>query len=168
MSERKDAPAPIDDAGLRLRMRGEERRIASQHDQLDELCAAVSTRIDREGALASLGSFLRLVAALDAHMTLEEEIYFPALHGLRAGIGAELESLIAGHRSLRSDAAEIRKMLWSDERQNARFAIDRLAKSISKHELREEALIARVMHPSTVDSGTADSDSTQGRGRERV
>jgi len=132
------------DGGLRLRMRGEETRISSQHERLDELCREVYMRIEKDGAALAINDFLLFVTALDAHMTVEEDIYFPALHGLREDAGEELAKLVAEHETLREGADEIRLLLKAGDRDGARLALDSLAREISRHEQAEEDLIARI------------------------
>jgi hypothetical protein len=133
-----------EDGGLRLRMRSEEQRITSQHERLDELCREVYTRIDKDGAALAINDFLLFMTALDAHMTVEEDIYFPALHGLCADAGDELTTLVGEHSELRQGADEIRLCLKSGDREGARLGLDRLARQISEHEQAEEDLIARI------------------------
>jgi hypothetical protein len=132
------------DAGLRLRMRGEERRITSQHEQLDGLCREVYARIDKDGAGDSLQEYTLFMTALDAHMTVEEDIYFPALHGLCADAGPDLANLVEEHDELRGEATEVRIRLEAHDREGARRSLDRLARHVSDHELAEEDLIARI------------------------
>jgi hemerythrin superfamily protein len=132
------------DIGLRLRMRGEERRISSQHQRLDELCREVYARIDKDGAMPAIEDYALFMTALDAHMSVEEDIYFPALHGLRGDAGPELARLVGEHAELRADAAEIRDRLQANDREGARLCLDRLARRVSEHELAEEDLIARI------------------------
>jgi hypothetical protein len=132
------------DAGLRLRMRGEERRITSQHARLDELCGEVHARLDEDGAVKAVGEFALFAAALDAHMTVEEDIYFPALHGLRPDSGEELTGFVRDHAQLREALGAIRERLEANDGDRARESLDRLAQDISRHELAEEALIARI------------------------
>lgn len=146
------------DSGLRLRMRGEERRITSQHEQLDVLCRDVYARIDKYGAAPAIGDFLLFMTALDAHMTVEEEIYFPALHGLRADAGGELSERVAEHVELRTDASAISELLKAGDRDGARLALDRLARRISKHEVAEEELIARITEGPVTDFGHSSLD----------
>jgi iron-sulfur cluster repair protein YtfE (RIC family) len=126
-------------------MRSEERRIASQHERLDDLVGAVYKRIEGGGgASAALDDFRLFVTALEAHMAVEEEIYFPALHGLRADVGPELTDLVAEHGALREASEEIRALLEADEAEPACAALDRLVSRVSSHELAEEELIARI------------------------
>ena len=101
----QEAHLRASDAGLRMRMRSEERRIESQHERLDELCCDVYAQIDASGARHAINDFLLFVAALDAHMTVEEDIYFPALHGLRPDSGDALASLVSEHDGLRRSVA---------------------------------------------------------------
>jgi hemerythrin superfamily protein len=125
-------------------MRGEEQRISSQHERLDELCRQVYMRIDKDGPSLAINDFLLFVTALDAHMTVEEDIFFPALHGLCEEAGEELTALVAEHGDLRQGAEQIRILLKAKHRDGARLALDRLARQISKHEQAEEDLIARI------------------------
>lgn len=132
------------DAGLRLRMRSEERRISSQHERLDALCQDVYTRIDEAGPTRARADFEIFVTALDAHMTVEEDIYFPAIHGLRAETGEELSHLVEAHGALRRAAEEIARRLEEGDREGARSGLDQLASAVSQHEREEEDLLARI------------------------
>ena len=152
--ERGDSSvAPTADAGLRLRMRGEERRITSQHEKLDELCREVYTRIDKDGATKAMGDFLLFATALDAHMTVEEDIYFPALHGLRPDAGEELTRLVEEHARLRRMTDRVKGSLKRGDRETAKLALDELARQVSVHESEEEDLIVRINEGPVLDDG---------------
>jgi hemerythrin superfamily protein len=144
MAEKSEPHGGVLDGGLRLRMRSEERRIESQHEQLDDLCRDVYSRIDKDGAKLAINDFLLFVTALDAHMKVEEDIYFPALHGLREDAGRELAALVAEHVDLRQEADVVRTRLKENDQAGARIALDHLARQISEHERSEENLIARI------------------------
>jgi hemerythrin-like domain-containing protein len=146
-------PVGSDEAGLRMRMRGEERRITSQHEKLDVFCREVYTRIDKDGAQLAINDFLLFSAALDAHMTVEEDIYFPALHGLRPDIGDELAGLVAEHDELRVGLDEVRRALKRDDGPQARVALDQLARRVSAHEIAEEDLIALINEAPALEEG---------------
>jgi hemerythrin superfamily protein len=130
--------------GLRMQMRGEERRIESQHEHLDSLCQELYWRIDKDGPTYAIGEFLLFITALDAHMTMEEDVFFPALYGLRADLGSDFEALIKEHGEFRVAAAEIKEKLRANDRDGARVALDLLARRISEHERIEEDLLARI------------------------
>lgn len=132
------------DPGLKLRMRGEERRISSQHQQLEELFERVLASVRRGGPRKGVSDFLLFATALEAHMSVEEDIYFPALHGLRGDIGGELESLMGDHVRFRRRLEEVREILATNDPSASRRALDELAADVDQHEEAEEALIARI------------------------
>lgn len=132
------------DEEFRLRMLGEERRIASQHEKLDVLCREVFIAIEKHGPSLAASDYLLFMTALDAHMTVEEEIYFPALHGLSADSAEEFAALVDEHDELRRGADDVRICLNAKDRVGACLALDRLARQISAHEKVEEDLIARI------------------------
>jgi Hemerythrin HHE cation binding domain len=134
----------VEDAGLKLRMRGEERRISSQHRQLEELFAEVLASLQNGGVRKGISDFLLFSTALEAHMSVEEDIYFPALHGLRSDVGPELEALMNDHQGLRAKVARIREMLTQEDKRLGLEALDELAADIGQHEGQEEELIARI------------------------
>jgi hypothetical protein len=131
-------------AGLRTQMRGEERRIESQHERLDSLCQELYWRIDKDGPTHAIGECLLFITALDAHMTMEEDVVFPAFYGLRAELGPEFEALDDEHAEFRVEADKIKDKLRANDREGVRMALDLLARRISEHERVEEELLARI------------------------
>jgi len=129
---------------LRSQMRGEERRIESQHQRLDSLCRELYWRIDKDGPTHAISEFLLFITALDAHMTMEEDVFFPVLYGMRADLGPEFEALVDEHAEFRIEAAEIKDRLQANDREGARVALELLARRISVHERVEEELLARI------------------------
>ena len=133
-----------DDQGLRMRMRGEERRISSQHKQLGDLFDRILASVDGGGPRVALGEFLLFSTALEAHMAVEEDIYFPALYGLRNDVGEELAGLVAEHVRIRGELPIVQKRLKGGSEAHARRALDDLAKLVDRHEKQEENLLARI------------------------
>jgi iron-sulfur cluster repair protein YtfE (RIC family) len=132
------------DAGLKLRMRGEERRISSQHRQLEELFDRVMESVRVGGTHKAVNDFLLFSTALEAHMSVEEDIYFPALHGLRNDVGDELGDLVDEHQRLREKLADLRLSLAKEDEKEGRAALGELANDVDRHEHTEEKLIARI------------------------
>ena len=132
------------DAGLQLRLPGEQRRIHSQHNQLDTLLGIVFQSLDRGSIHMASQAFLRFADAFEAHMEVEESLYFPALHGLRPEIDPELTVLIEEHRSMRADVAAARTLLAGGDRESVRPRLEQLALDISRHEEAEEDLISVI------------------------
>jgi len=134
-------------------MRSEERRITSQHEKLDELCRDVYRCIDKDGPTKAMGDFLLFATALDAHMTVEEDIYFPALHGLRPDAGEELTRLVGEHAQLRQMSERVKGLLKQGDREGAKLGLDQLAREVSAHEAEEEELIVRINEGPVLDDG---------------
>jgi len=133
-----------DDKGLRMRMRGEERRISSQHKQLGDLFDRVRASMDGGGPRVAANDFLLFSTALEAHMAVEEDIYFPALHGLRDDVGDELVELVSEHVRIRGGLSRVQKRLSGESRVDAQQALDDLASLVGRHEKQEEDLLARI------------------------
>lgn len=144
MTRKVDDHNLSDDRGLRIRMRSEERRISSQHRQLGDLFERVVASIEADGPRRAVGDFLLFTTALEAHLSVEEEIYFPALHGLRNDVGGELVGLVAEHGEIRAAIPHVQDRLATDDRALAREALDGLADRVQRHEQAEESLLARI------------------------
>ncbi|MCR9096097.1 MAG: hemerythrin domain-containing protein [bacterium] len=139
----------LGDAGERLRMRSHERRIEGQHARLDEFAHDVydtlqKSALDKEGIAAALEDFRLYETALEAHMSLEEDVTFPRLHGLRPDLGERLTTLIREHDRLREEVEGIKAQLGKGDRSGARFALEAFARRLDRHEASEEELMARV------------------------
>ena len=131
-------------SGLKLRLRSEERRIESQHQRLDILCRDVYSALDKNGPHAAINDFLLYEAAVEAHMTIEEETYFPAIHGLRTDLGSELSDLVQDHVAIRMGLKEIKAHLKSNSTSPAMLSLEALGRQFYTHEINEEELFARV------------------------
>lgn len=143
-SDARQAQAAPDDAGLRLRMRGEEHRIHAQHEKLDVWCREIYALLGKNGARSAMNDFLLFQQAFEAHMTVEEEVYFPAFHGLRADLADELADLVTDHVDLRTGLAAVKAALKAGQADVAGRALEGLARSIDRHESDEEEMIARI------------------------
>ena len=130
--------------GLQLRMRGEARRISSQHRQLDVLYGRVLAALARASASEARDALDRFVDAWEAHTDLEDKLYFPALRGLRPAVGPGLAALSAEHRRLRETLAGIEADLAAGRLAAAGEALAHLVGEIASHEEREEALLAEL------------------------
>lgn len=150
---------PGGDVGARHRMRYEELRISRQHDQLNSLFAAVLGSLYRDAVHNARDAFVRFADALEAHLSLEDRLYFPALHGLRPDLERALATLGEEHAALRARMNVIRALLASGERETSRERLDEFANLLSDHEAREEELISRAnVSTATAPQGGADGD----------
>lgn len=130
--------------GLRLRVNLEARRISSQHRQLDALYAAVAQALEAGEANGAKESFARFWDALDAHFTLEDRLYFPALHGLRQELEGELAQLVREHREFRRDLEHLKARIDGGDLSSCGALLEQLAVALAAHELREEQLVERL------------------------
>ena len=88
--------------GLRLRVAIEQRRISSQHRQLDEIYALVVTALTEQPLPEARQAFQRFRDAWEAHTSLEDGFYFPALHGLHPEIEPRLAVFAREHAGFRA------------------------------------------------------------------
>lgn len=141
------SPSDHEQPGLRLRLAHEARRIATQHAYLDALEATTRRALER-GTAHEIAEALRgFEGALASHFALEEQVHFPALHGLHADLGDEIGALERDHDDFHATLGEMRSDVAAAAGDGvrdgvvARFAA--LGAALRAHESREEALFAR-------------------------
>jgi hypothetical protein len=138
----------FDQPGLRLRMGHEARRISSQHRQLDSLFALVADAVRRGAPREARDAFVRFADALDAHVSLEDELYFPALRGLQPALAGDLTVLEQEHRIFREQTDELRRLFDaafdSEGLARCEAPLERLVCAVEDHEGREELLVAQI------------------------
>jgi len=132
-----------DQPGLRLRLAQEVRRVSSQHRQLDALHGLVARALERRAPAQARTAFARFRDALDAHMSLEDELFFPALHGLRPALEADLAELVRDHRRFRRSLEALARAFDDGDAAACAKGLASFAAAFSEHEQREERLIAR-------------------------
>jgi len=135
-----------DQPGLRLRLAHEARRIATQHGYLDALEATTLLSLERGDPSEMRHALHGFHGSLDAHFTLEEQVHFPALHGLRPDFGPELDELIREHGRFRTELHRIEAALHgtASGAAEALAAFREVAAGLGRHEEREERLLGRA------------------------
>ena len=126
-------------------------RLSAQHRQLDEFFATVMSALERGSLVTARAVFVRFRDALDAHVTLEDRVFFPALRGLHPRITSELVRLVEDHESFRRDLDELSDLLAKGSGEEFADAFDCLAVTFSQHEEREEGLMTRLGRQSADD-----------------
>jgi mono/diheme cytochrome c family protein len=132
-------PDPLEQRGLTLRLGPEHRRISSQHRQLDALHGSVAAALAAGSLPDARSALLRFRGAWDAHTSLEDGFYFPALRGLRPALAPSLAALSDEHLRFRGALDEIERLLAGDHLAASAAALDALVADIASHEQREEA-----------------------------
>jgi hypothetical protein len=131
-------------AGLRSRLRRAVQRVEEQHRALREVAGA----LDRAFAAGSReevdGWLTRMRDGLTAHFELEEEVVFPALHGLDPATRAEIAQLERDHGRF---VAKLDALLARapDGAALAAANLKGLRERLAAHELREEHLLAQAL-----------------------
>lgn len=131
------------ESGAELWLRREAQRVASQHRQLDEFQRVVEDALARGDLAEAQRTLARFCEALDAHFSLEEEFYFPALHSRSQELRAERAELAREHDSLRAGFSDATVALESGDRAATAVALAAWFPRLSAHERREEALLAQ-------------------------
>jgi nucleotide-binding universal stress UspA family protein len=132
------------DTGLRYRVKRAARQIASQHRHIRSTVDAI-----REAAANGAGRDLRtaltgLQNAVDAHFSLEEDVFFPAIHGLHPEYAGVMEALGRDHVRFVSELRGIADGLELSDLARFASAFEAFANSLAAHEVREEELVGAV------------------------
>ncbi len=128
-------------AGLAMRVRREALRIAAQHHQLDQFHAVFEDALARRDLTSARVAFARFADALEAHFSLEEEFYFPALHGHRRDLTGELAQLTREHAALRGGVAQLTSELAGSDFAACELELAAWTAQLLSHERHEEALL---------------------------
>jgi hypothetical protein len=124
--------------GLALRVQRGRRTISAQHRQLDHFYLRVASALEAARIETARAAFARFSDALEAHLALEDGLYFPALRGLRPELAEHLDRLEDEHQRLRERLGRVARGALDRER------LEGLADELADHEGREEALLASL------------------------
>jgi iron-sulfur cluster repair protein YtfE (RIC family) len=127
-----------DQPGLRLRLTHEARRIATQHAYLDALAATTRRAVERGDEGEAREALRGFRGALESHFALEEQLHFPALHGLHPALGDELAALVREHGEFR---AALERLEQEPVGASGIPGLEALFASLRRHEDREERLL---------------------------
>lgn len=132
------------EAGLRFRLRRAAKQIGEQHRQIE------GVRLDLEAALgagarADLEALLaRFREAIGAHFALEEDVFFPALHGLHPDRSEQLERLSSEHAIFRDMLEGLGRRFDGQALEGFGASFQELVKSLAVHETQEEQLVREL------------------------
>ena len=120
-------------------------RVAVEHLRLESLFAETLEELHKgpEGCAAQ-DAFLQLRDQLEAHVTREERLYFPALRSLRPAHRQALATLVAAHRGFRSRLAEIEASLAGRALESAARGLESLSGLFAAHEAAEERMLHQI------------------------
>ena len=134
------------ETGLRHRLRRAVRQMSKQHEHLRALHRALAEAI-AIGRVAEVRECVdRLRTAIAAHFSLEDGVFFPAVHGLRPETARELNALAREHGEYLEALARLNDGLAATTLDIFESGYRALSQSIAEHERREERLIASLAH----------------------
>ncbi len=112
-----------------------------EHSELDGLVREVEARMGR-GSLAKTSQALEeLEAALDAHFTVEERVYFPLIEKLSPERHTSIQAAREDHLRISELLDELRDLVECGELTAARRALAKLLDRFRDHEIQEAKLI---------------------------
>lgn len=129
--------------GLLYRVKRASRQIAEQHAHLSEILRGFEPLLERGDGGAVRELFQRYRGALDAHFSLEEAVFFPALHGLHPERSADLEALSAEHQEFLGKLARLSEGLEADL-EGFRRGLRAISSEFATHESREEKVVRQA------------------------
>ena len=116
-------------------------KIATQHRLIDSLIGNLAAALDN-GALAEAEDRgLRLMRAIEAHFTLEEDHYFPRAEAARAELADKLQVLRAEHVVLGRGLDQTVQHISDGTIDQARAAFADFNSAFLRHEREELALL---------------------------
>jgi hemerythrin-like domain-containing protein len=128
-------------SGLRYRIRRAARQISEQHRHMNELLREINEAL-AEGARERLMDLLvRYRGAMDAHFTLEDSVFFPALHGLHPKHADELDLLSHEHQGFAVELGRLRRFLEEGRLDAFSKTLQDFVNDVTRHEAREERLV---------------------------
>jgi len=121
---------------------GQLSRWWQEHSELDQLIEALVEACGGSSSAAASAALEDLSEALEGHLTVEEEVYFPLVEHLRPELEPVLKGVRLAHGVLRSQVDQLREQLAGDERTEANRLLGSLLELFRSHEAIEGQLIA--------------------------
>ena len=151
MAERRDPRSPgvrpdhaglLNEPGLVLRMSSGTRRIFGQHRQLEDFSGMVASSLAGGSLRSTRLAFTRFRDALEAHITVEDQMFFPAVRGMRPGLDADLAQLVLEHARFREHLEELHELLAKGSAEAFGESFGDFRADFAQHEAREEQIIS--------------------------
>ena len=133
--------------GVAYRLRRGVRHISNQHRQLDVMVDSVFDALEAHMPRAAAVAFQRFRDALEAHFSLEESLYFPALGGVVPELRDKLGSFVADHMELRGHLDGVDAALDAGALDRAAQVLEELTRALADHEAQEERTLAHLRPP---------------------
>lgn len=130
--------------GLIFRVRRSARRLADQHRHLRELIPEFERAVELADSAALRSMISRYRVGVVAHFNLEDQVFFPALHGLRSDQTPALDRLSREHEGFLRRLTELRELLTAATVEAFAEGFRKLLTDLGAHEKQEEQLVREV------------------------
>jgi hypothetical protein len=132
-------------AAVRAHAARRGRQTSDQHRLLEDAFDRVSLAFSKASLNETRNSYLQLRAALEAHIALEDQVFFPTLRGVEPALTSELERLSEDHARVRVELERLYDLLAEGSREAFSVEFTRFRASVEAHEKREEDVFARTV-----------------------
>lgn len=120
-------------------------RVVAEHRHLEELFETTARALAAAtGTKPVWPAFEQLSGELDTHFEQEDQLYFPAISGLRPELKPQLDELGLRHRWFRDQLRRIGDHLGHDDLEGAARVFRDLHQAFLAHERIEEAILLRL------------------------
>jgi hemerythrin len=149
------------DSGLRYRLRRAARQVGEQHRHIAEIYIALGNAVASRTKQDAAEALRRYEEAIHAHFSLEEEVFFPAIHGIETTQDGEVGNLANTHDELRVELRSLVDALSDADPEIFSDSLHRFAKHLAIHESHEEGLLERINAIAPPASNESDTQPTE-------
>jgi hemerythrin len=142
--DRIDRMDPME-TGLRHRVKRAVRQMSEQHRNIRAIHGSIRGALERGGVQDVRAALDRLQSAMEAHFALEDEVFFPALHGLRPQFGESLETLSREHVGFSETLRKLGADLEASGVETFQSAFEAYSEILAAHERREEQIVTTLV-----------------------
>lgn len=140
--EKGVSPSGFSQPGLAVRLSQETGRISRQHRRIASLSDMVVAAVASGSLHNARLSFTRFRDAIEAHVSVEEQLFFPAVRGYQPSVAPILSQLIAEHVQFAATMEDLYDLLAKGSAEAFQAGFEALQADFADHEAREEQLVA--------------------------
>jgi hemerythrin-like domain-containing protein len=130
--------------GLRYRLRRAVRQIGDQHRHMAAMHRLLGQTLADGERRDAQDAFVRYRHAIGAHFELEDDVFFPAIHGLHPEHAEDLDVLSREHGEFLDELKRMAAELESGPLETFARSFQRFSDTLAAHEAREERLVSRL------------------------
>jgi iron-sulfur cluster repair protein YtfE (RIC family) len=113
-----------------------------EHSELDQLVQGLREALESGSRFRASEALEDLGVALDSHLAIEEDVYFPLLQQLVPETASGIQAALEAHVEIRAELDRMRSELTRLDLPTVEAALDRLLRRFEEHERQESRMIA--------------------------